>query len=220
MSNRSEILKRRLFDSMGRPWQDILPESKIEAILKAEDIRYRNRLYTPIVTLWAMIHQVLSADKSLSHTLKWVRKWLVVESEAPSSDTGAYSKARSRLPEVVLERLVPETGKELDKTVAPEQLWCGRVVKVFDGSTLLMSDTPANQKEYPQHSNQKKGCGFGMARIVVFFSLLTGVVRLGCIGSKHTSETEMSRSLYKDLEPDDVAMADQLHGSYVDLAMI
>ena len=222
MSNQSDTLKRRLFNSMGRPWQDILPESKIDAILQAEDIRYRKRLYTPFVTIWAMIHQVLSTDKSLRHTVKWVRKWLVVDAEieAPSSDTGAYSKARSRLPEIVLEKLVPESGKALDNTVAPEQLWCGRVVKVFDGSTLLMSDTRTNQKEYPQHGNQKKGCGFGMARIVVFFSLLTGVVRLGCIASKNTSETEMSRSLYKDLEPDDVAMADQLHGSYVDLAMI
>ena len=59
-----------------------------------------------------------------------------------------------------------------------------------------------------------------MARIVVFFSLLTEVVRLVCIASKHTSETEMSRSLYKVLVPKDVAMADQLHGSYVDLALI
>lgn len=171
MSNRSEILKHRLFDSLGRPWQNILPESKIDALLKAENIQYRKRLYAPFVTIWAMIHQVLSSDKSLSHTVKWMRKWLVVEgaSEAPSSDTGAYSKARSRLPERVLEQLVPETGKQLDQTVASEQVWCGRVVKVFDGSTLLMSDTPANQKEYPQHGNQQKGCGFGMARIVVFF---------------------------------------------------
>lgn len=68
MSNRSEILKHRLFDSLGRPWQDILPEAKIDVILKAEDIQYRKRLYTPFVTIWAMIHQALSADKSLSYT--------------------------------------------------------------------------------------------------------------------------------------------------------
>ncbi len=30
----------------------------------------------------------------------------------------------------------------------------------------------------------------------------------------------MSRLLYKHLDPEDVAMADQLHGSYVDLALI
>ncbi len=59
MPNQSEILKRRLFDSVARPWQDLLPEAKIEALLSEKGIRYRNRLYTPIVTLWAVVYQVL-----------------------------------------------------------------------------------------------------------------------------------------------------------------
>lgn len=170
MPNLSEILKQRLFDSVARPWEDILPAAKIEAILSEEGIAYRNRLYTPIVTIWAMVYQVLCADQSLSNTVKWLRKWfVVVGDEAPSSDTGGYSKARPRLAEGVLERLVPETGTALEQQVPAEQLWCGRRVKVFDGSTVLMSDTPANQNAYPQHGNQQPGCGFPIARVVVFF---------------------------------------------------
>ncbi|MDA0267903.1 MAG: hypothetical protein O2890_07320 [Cyanobacteria bacterium] len=42
MPNRSEILKQHLFDSVARPWQDILPASTIEAILGDAKIRYRN----------------------------------------------------------------------------------------------------------------------------------------------------------------------------------
>ena len=220
MPNQSEILKQRLFDSVARPWQDLLPETKINALLSEEGIRYRNRLYTPIVTIWAMVYQVLCADKSLSHTVKWLRKWLVVEGDAPSSDTGGYSNARSRLSETIVERLVVDSGAALEAEVPPDQLWCGRRVKVFDGSTVLMNDTPDNQAAYPQHGNQKKGCGFPLARIVVFFSLVTGAVFCGSIASRHTSETEMSRALYQTLAPGDVAMADQLHGSYVDLALI
>lgn len=170
MPNRSEILKQCLFDSVARPWQETLPESNIETILREEKIRYRKRLYTPIVTVWAMVYQVLCADKSLSNTVKWLRKWLVIEGEsAPSSDTGGYSKARTRLPENVLKRLVGESGAALAKEMPREHLWCGHPVKVFDGSTVLMSDTQANQIEYPQHGNQQKGCGFPIARIVVFF---------------------------------------------------
>ncbi|NEO34521.1 MAG: IS4 family transposase [Symploca sp. SIO3C6] len=219
MPNQSEILKQRLCDSIARPFEDLLPGSKIETILEEQDIRYRKRLYTPIVTIWGMVYQVLCADKSLSNTVHWLRHWLVPGAEAPSSNTGAYSKARSRLPEGVIEKLVPEMGQALDQQVSSAHLWCDRVVKVFDGSTLLMSDTQANQTAYPQHGNQKKGCGFGMARIVVFFSLVTGVVRAAAMASKKTSEAEMSRALYATLEPGDVAMADQLHGSYVDLAL-
>lgn len=55
-----------------------------------------------------------------------------------------------------------------------EYLWCGRNVKVIDGSTVSMPDTVENQKEYPQPSSQKLGCGFPIAKIGVIFSLVTG----------------------------------------------
>ena len=41
----------------------------------------------------------------------------------------------------------------------PEDTWCGRHVKVLDGSTVSMPDTNENQKAYPQPSSQKAGCG-------------------------------------------------------------
>ena len=59
MANQSDILKQHLFSSLGLPWQDVLPESRMEVILDEEGIRYRHRLYTPIVTVWGMIYQVL-----------------------------------------------------------------------------------------------------------------------------------------------------------------
>ena len=48
--------------------------------------------------------------------------------------------------------------------------------------------------------NQQKGCGFPIARIVVFFSLVTGAVMAASIAAKKISETEMSRSLYATLD--------------------
>ena len=221
MPNQSDILKQQLLKSLALPWQDILRESRIETILEEEEIRYRKRLYSPMVTLWAMVYQVLCADKSLRNTVKWLRQWLIAAGETPpSSDTGAYSKARTRLPEILLQRFIPESGEYLEQQVSEEHQWCGHRVRVFDGSTVLMSDSQANQAAYPQHGNQQKGCGFPIARVVVFFSLLTGAVVSACISQWKTSETEMSRLLYKHLDPEDVAMADQLHGSYVDLALI
>ena len=83
-----------------------------------------------------------------------------------------------------------------------------------------MSDSAANQEEYPQHGNQAKGCGFPIARLVVFFCLITGAVESAYIAPWSISEIVMSRLLYEDLEVNDVAMADQAYGSYVDLALI
>ena len=221
MSQSAEILKEQFFKSLGLPWQDILPKSRLEQLLEEEGIKYRSRVCTPVVTLWGMIYQVLSADKSLRHTVKGITTWLVAAGvAAPSSGTGAYSKARSRLSEGLLQRLVPETAEALEKRVTEAQTWCGHQVKVFDGTTLLMADSAANQAAYPQHGNQAEGCGFPFARIVVFFCLITGAVVSACVATKTVSEIVMSRLLYQDLEEGDVAMADQAYGSYIDLALI
>ena len=221
MSQTAEILKEQFSQSIGLPWRDILPDSKLDALLEEAEIMYRSRVYTPVVTLWAMIHQVLSADKSLRNTVKCMTTWLTAAGiEAPSSDTGAYSKARSRMPEGLLQRLVPETATALAATVPAARNWCGRRVKVFDGTTILMADSAANQADYPQHGNQAEGCGFPFARVVVFFCLVTGAVVSACVAAKTTSEIVMSRLLYQELEADDVALADQAYGSYIDLALI
>lgn len=221
MSQSAEILKEQFFKSLGLPWQDILPESRLDQILEEEGIEYRRRVYTPVVTLWGMIYQVLSADKSLRHTVKGITTWLIAAGKAPpSSDTGAYSKARGRLSEGLLQRLVPETAEALAQQVPEAQTWCGRRVKVFDGTTLLMADSAANQAAYPQHGNQAEGCGFPFARIVVFFCLITGAVVSACVAAKTVSEIVMSRLLYQDLDAGDIAMADQAYGSYIDLTLI
>ena len=221
MPKPAEILKQQFLKSLGFPWTDILSESRLDALLEEEKISYRNRVYTPSVTLWAMLYQVLSADKSLRNTVKCITTWLTaVGVEPPSSDTGAYSKARGRLPEELLQRLVPETAEGLEQQVPQEHYWCGRRVKAYDGTTVLMALGAANQAEYPQHGNQAEGCGFPIARVVVFFCLLTGAVVSACIAPWGMSEIVMSRLLYGDLEPNDVVMADQAYGSYVDLALI
>ena len=69
MPNQSDILKQQLLKSLALPGQDILRESRIETILEEEEIRYRKRLYSLMVTLWAMVYQVLCADKSLRNTV-------------------------------------------------------------------------------------------------------------------------------------------------------
>lgn len=221
MPNRAEILKQQFNQSIGLPWQNLLPESRIEEILVEENIQYRNCVYTPIVTLWALMSQVLDPDKSLSNAVKRIIAWMgAAGGECPSPDTGAYSKARQRFSESVLQRLIPDTAESLEQAVPVAEQWCGLRVRVYDGTTVLMSDTAANQADYPQHGNQKPGCGFPIAKLVVVFSLMTGAVVAACLAAFKTSEMELSRLLYADLEPGDVALADQAYGTFTDLALV
>ena len=220
MSNRAEILKQRYHQSVGLPLAQVLSEREIAQVLKEEGVSYRQVLYTPMVVLWAWISQVLDEDKSLSNAVKRVTAWLVAAGEErPSSDTGGYSKARKRLPLSVLPRLLQRSAEALEAEVPPEQLWCGRRVKAFDGTSLLMSDTAANQKRYPQH-RQKEGCGFPIAKVVVWFCVVTGAVLEAAMAPFNTSEWQLSRQLYASLSPEDVVVADRAYGTYADLALV
>ncbi len=64
-----EILKCQFTNSVGLPFSELLPHSTIVDALEAEKIEYRNRLFNPIVTLWAFLSQVLDTDKSLRNAV-------------------------------------------------------------------------------------------------------------------------------------------------------
>ncbi|MEM1281436.1 MAG: IS4 family transposase [Cyanobacteria bacterium P01_H01_bin.152] len=221
MPNRARLLKQKLLNSIGLPFQKLLPASVIEQALDDEQVRYRESIYSPVVTLWLCLTQVLDSDGSLRNAVVRVMAWLNVAGVTiPCANTGAYCKARQRLPEAVIKRILKQSAVGLEAQVEPAQLWCGRTVKVLDGSSIVMSDTPANQKAYPQPSNQAEGCGFPIAQLVVVFSLTTGVVIEALCATLSTSEIVMARQLYHQLQPDDVLLADSAFGSYVDMALV
>ena len=221
MANRAAILKQKFQSSVALPFEQVLPEAVLEKVLEEHGVKYRQVLYTPIVVIWAWLSQVLDADKSLSNAVNRVLAWMAVAGAVvPSADTGAYSKARKRLPLTVLKPLLKLTATALTSAVGPEQRWCGRRVKAYDGTTVLMSDTVANQNAYPQHGNQKTGCGFPLAKLVVWFCGTTGVVLDVAIAAFSISEWHLSRQLYATLQSDDVVVADSAYGTYVDLALI
>jgi len=221
MPNQAAILKQKFQDSLALPFEQVLSEAVIQKVLEEQGVSYRQTLYTPIVTVWAWVSQVLDSDKSLSNAVSRVIAWLAAAGEeVPSADTGGYSKARKRLPLSVLKPLFKRTAEALQAEVKPEQRWCGRRVKAYDGTTVTMSDTPANQASYPQHSNQKFGCGFPLAKVVVWFCVTTGAVLEVAMAEFSTSEWKLARQLYATLQPDDVVVADSAYGTYVDLALV
>lgn len=141
-----KILKEKFSQSLGLPFEELLPESIIERVIHELNIRYRRRLFDPFVTLWAFLSQVLDSDKSCHNAMSRIIAYLSNESvEIPSTDTSAYCQARSRLPEKFLEKLFGQTAQSLSEKVRKEDLWCGRNVKVIDGSSVSMPDTVENQ---------------------------------------------------------------------------
>ena len=204
---------------------DLLSAATLEQILQDEGATWKEVLYTPFLTFWTFFWQVLSPDRSCRAALKRLGAWMGCRGQTlPNEDTGPYCKARIRLPESALHRLMRALGLKTHQEAPTEWRWCGRKVKLVDGSTAIMPDTPANQQAYPQNPSQKPGLGFPIARFVVVFCLATGAALEAAIGKyqgKQTGENALFRSLWDEvLKPDDVALADRHYCSYFDIAML
>jgi hypothetical protein len=147
--------------------------------------------------------------------------WLYIErQEAASPNTAAYCKARGRLPQKSLETLSRRIAQRLEKCVQDHGRWHGRVVKVVDGSTLSMPDSPDNQERYPQPDSQKPGCGFPVLRLVVVFSLATGAILASARSSQKTSEWTLFHKLWRYFRPGDIVLADRGFSSFANFALL
>ena len=202
----------------------LLDQQSILAALGSASSLWQGWLYTPAVTIWVFLSQCLSPDHSCRDAVARLAAWRVTEGRPPCSpETGAYCAARDALPEEACHQLVCRTGRELEAQAPPEWLWHKRRVRVADGSTVTMPDTPENQAEYPQAKTQKRGCGFPIARILVVFSLAVGTVLEAAIGpykGKQTGECSLLRGLHHVLEAGDVLLADRCFSGWFDLALV
>ena len=179
---------------------------------------HRERLYPPTVTLSMFIKQALDEDGSCQRAVNGWAAQRVAEGLRPQSmDTGAYCRARQRLPVEMVAALTRETGKLLCAQADTGWRWRGRTVKLVDGTGLSMPDTPDNQARYPQPSSQAPGVGFPLARLVGVICLSTGAVIDAVIGpfaGKGHSEHGLVRELLGGFCAGDVMLADALYCSY------
>jgi hypothetical protein len=200
------------------PAAAVLSVEQAQAAIDAEKVVFRDRFYTPVVTLFIFLGQVLDADQSCRQAVARFIAWLISQCrQACSAETSAYCAARKRLPEGALSRLTRDTGKQLHDKYRQRWHWHGHAVKLLDGSIVTGPDTKANQEAYPQHSGQKSGLGFPMIRMVVLFSLAVGTVLDAAFcpyQGKQTGETALWRLLRHNMEPGDILLADRYHCSY------
>jgi len=181
----------------------------------------RRRFFPQSLTFWAFLSQVLSPLSPCRETVRKVQNWFVSQRlPRPGSGTGAYCKARAKLSPDILQTIHRHTADVLQQRISQAQLWCGRHVKVIDGTGVSMPDTPENQKVFPQPSTQKRGCGFPVAKLVGCFCLASGALLHWVEGNKHTHEIKLFRKLFAFFRPKDVLLTDRGFCSYVDIGIL
>ena len=216
---------RRQFAQHGcLPFAEVLPAATVIGCLQSLGVTYYESLYNPVTVVWLFLSQVIHANPTLAVVVENFLAWRLGQGlPSCSVDTGAYARARLRLPESLLARLTRQTGHNADRAAPDEWRWLGRVVKLFDGSTVSMPDTAENQAAYPQSRSQAPGVGFPIARIGVLFSLTVGtVLDVGFRrwAGKFQSELAMLRDLFSLLEPGEVLLTDRYLCSYLEIALL
>lgn len=181
----------------------------------------RRRFFPQSLTFWAFLSQALTPQSPCRETVRKVQAWYAARRlPRPGSGTAAYCNARANLSGDTLLGIHRHTANEAQRRVASEQLWCGRRVKVIDGTGVSMPDTLKNQRAFPQPSSQKKGCGFPVAKLVGCFCLASGALLHWAEGTLRVHESKLFRKLFGFFLPGDVLLTDRGFCSYAHIALL
>lgn len=187
---------------------------KVESLLPA----HRERLFPPTETLSMFLAQALSADRSCQKAVDEAAIKRLAAGLAPcSTHTGAYCSARMRLPMEMVNTLAGYVGRWVTAQAPDAWHWQGHPVRLVDGTTLGMPDTPGNQAAYPQPRSQKPGLGFPLCRMVGLVCLGSGALLNAAIGhyrGKGGDEQSLLRSILDTLEGGDLLLGDALYATY------
>ena len=135
-------------------WHRLTGLNEVKAFFDFAKPGERTRFFPQWTTLLIFLEQVFANDQSCRNAVISSR----IKGSAnlvPSSNTAAYCKARARLREDQLQRAAEYIGESIHLRSNKSWLWCGRLVKLVDGTTISMPDTERNQQAYPQNSAQK-----------------------------------------------------------------
>lgn len=183
---------------------------------------HRERRFPPTETLSLFLAQAMSADRSCQNIVNELAVQRLSYSLPPfSTHTGSYCKARQRLPLTMVSELVRSTGELMDKEVPAHWRWQGRPVRLIDGTTVTLPDTPDNQTAYPQQRGQKSGLGFPICRMVGVICLASGGIlnaAMSPFSGKGASEQTLLRGMLDTFQAGDIVLGDGFYGTYFLLA--
>jgi hypothetical protein len=219
----ASFLRRQFLQDGDLPFTNVLAEEALAQALAAIT-GWLDRVFSPLVTLWVFLGQVLSADHSCRAAVARLVAHRLARGQSPyPAETGAYCQARKRLPEKFFSDVALQTGRTLGAGVGPQWLWKRRRVYVYDGSSVSMPDTPENQRDHPHPDTQKPGLGFPLARIAAVFSVACGAaLDLGICryAGKGQGELSVLRTLWDLFAPGDLLLANRLLCSWTELVML
>jgi hypothetical protein len=211
------VLRQATLGQLQDQIRDLLPAPLLSS--EDEGPNSRERDFPLRLTFECFLWQMLKPRTACREVVRQVQALRTLHGRPPiSEDDSAYIQARLRLPKERLEKALEATAQTADRRVGPSPQLQGRPVKVVDGSSTQLADTPANQQRYPQPRSQEPGCGFPVMKLVVIFSLCGGAILKVILGSLHHHDLRLLRGLWDELKQGDILLGDRAYGEYTTLA--
>jgi Transposase DDE domain len=197
-----------------------LPDSLFPKTSEKENSR--DRIYTQHRTVWTFLWQCLNRQTSCRKAVRQLQALFILQGGPHvSEEDGAYCRARKRLTASTLREALAHTAHAADQRAAPTGLLQNRPLKVVDGSSATLSDTPANRKAFPAPKTQTKlNTGFPLMRLVVIFSLASGAIMSMLQGNLHQAELRLFQLLLDTFEKGDIVIGDRGFGNFVALILL
>jgi hypothetical protein len=219
------LLARTFGYRPGARFTGLLEPSFFEELAAKHDVEFgqgQHDTFSPAVTTWAWLSQVLSSSKSCTAAAARVLV-LCCSLSLPvcSIKSGAYCKARAKVPVAFFQDATRQLGRLVEQRALPDWRWKNLCVKIADGSIVQVPDTDANRAVYPQQSSQTPGTSPTCLRLVVVLALATAVLvdaRSGAYRGKGTGEMSLLYAMLEQFGPGDVLLGDRYYGCYLLLA--
>jgi hypothetical protein len=221
------VLSRAFAFCSGTRFTGLFGPSFFQGLADKHDVHFgsgQDDTFNPGVTTWGWLSQVISPAKSCVAAVSRVMA-LCCGLERPicSLATGAFCKARAKVPEAFARDAAVGLGQGLEDRAAEGWKWHGHSVKYVDGALLQVLDTPQNLEQYPQQRSQKKGTSYTCMRVVVLLAFATGALIDAACGpyrGKNSGEMSLLRQILGRLAAGEIAVGDRLYGSYLLLALL
>ena len=179
----------------------------------------RDRLYTRWLTFWSMLWQGFNPKAPGREVVRQIQALFELhDGPGISEEDGAYCRAKARLPVSEFPKALAATARAAEERTPSLTCLQGRRIKVVDGTTLTLTDTPKNRAAYPPlHSPEPN---FPMLRLVVLFSLLSGTILSVASGNLHAAELPLFSQLLDQLAQGDILLGDRGFGNFILLALL
>ena len=198
--------------------QDLLSDQEVDLVCRHLGHTWRDRIFTPAVTVRSMVHRALNPDKSIRAVLTDLA--VADERLKQTPADASWCEARSRLPEELWAELLRYSVERLKGLTSGQFLYKDRPVFLVDGSTLSMPDTP-ELVEHFGYSGTKHGLSrFPLGRIT--FVVLAGS---NCVwdyrfADYRTSEDAQLHQMWDRLPSGSICVFDRNFSSFYNLAKL